>query len=365
MADIFISYASKDRPIAKELAQLLKNRGWTVWWDSHIPIGDRFDTAIEKELRNAKAVLVLWTKHSIASEWVKNEASDAAQRGILIPVLLESVTIPLAFSRIETALLTDWKGEEDHHELQMMFKSVEDMVSREPSGATTDETAGNNNNFDDILTSLRVKNIRKQNRMRAIRYGLLAIVGIAGIVFLLSYFSRGREEGRVTIRIFDGKKNPVTQGDVKIYLDEYVRTQSIDKSGQVLFTGIPPAMTEKKLKIEVSSTGYITRTFDTLLHKDDPIELVLPYSTVVYIRGKVKTAAEVPINGVEINVDGTRYYALSITDGSYNIRLEEYTMGDEITLTTSHPDFEDKTTDVKINSTEILNKDIFLNPVTR
>jgi len=70
-----------------------------------------------------------------------------------------------------------------------------------------------------------------------------------------------------------------------------------------------------------------------------------------------------PIKGVEIDVDGTRYYAVSITDGTYNLRLEEYTLGDEITLTTSHKNFEDKTISLRINSPEIKNQDIFLNPI--
>ena len=70
-----------------------------------------------------------------------------------------------------------------------------------------------------------------------------------------------------------------------------------------------------------------------------------------------------PIKGVEVNVDGTRYYAISITDGSYNLRLEEYTLGDEITLTTSHKDYEDKTISLIISSPSIKNQDIFLNPI--
>ena len=70
-----------------------------------------------------------------------------------------------------------------------------------------------------------------------------------------------------------------------------------------------------------------------------------------------------PIRGVEITVDGTRYYAVSVTDGTYNLRLEEYTLGDDITITTSHKDYEDKTTSLKINSPDIKNEDIFLNPV--
>ena len=188
-------------------------------------------------------------------------------------------------------------------------------------------------------------------------------VGVILVVLGGLYLPQKSAEKNVTIRVFDWKKNPVTQGDVKIYLKEYIRTQSIDKMGQSLFSGIPSDMIKNKMKIEVSSPGYATRNFDTLITNSKPLELTLPLTTVVYISGKVKTAAEMPIKGVEINVDGTRYFTFSITDGSYNLRLEEYTLGDEITVTTSHKDYEDKTISLRINSPELKNQDIFLNPI--
>ena len=188
-------------------------------------------------------------------------------------------------------------------------------------------------------------------------------VGVILVVLGGLYLPQKSPEKNVTIRVFDWKKNPVTDGDVKIYLNEYIRTQSIDKMGQALFSGIPSGMMKNKMKIEVSSPGYATKNYDTLVTSSNPLELILPLTTVVYISGRIKTAAEVPIKGVEISVDGTRYFAVSITDGSYKLRLEEYTLGDEITLTTSHQDFEDKTTLLRINSPDIRNQDIFLNPV--
>lgn len=44
---------------------------------------------------------------------VRNEADEGRRRGILIPVLLDAVEIPLAFRRIQTANLVDWPGEFD------------------------------------------------------------------------------------------------------------------------------------------------------------------------------------------------------------------------------------------------------------
>lgn len=189
-------------------------------------------------------------------------------------------------------------------------------------------------------------------------------VGVILVVLGGLYLPHNSSESNVTIRIFDWKNNPITQGEVKIYLKEYIRSQSVDNVGQALFTGIPADMVKSRMKIEVSSPGYSTKYFDTLLVSSKPLELILPLTTVVFISGRIKTAAEVPIKGVEISVDGTRYYTKSITDGSYKLRLEEYTLGDEISLTTSHRDFEDKTISVRINSPEIQNQDIFLNPVS-
>ena len=87
MADIFISYSGEDKTNVKVIAEILEQRGWSVWWDRQIPIGQQFDTVIEQELAKAYCVIVIWTERSVASEWVKNEANEAAQLEKLVPVL--------------------------------------------------------------------------------------------------------------------------------------------------------------------------------------------------------------------------------------------------------------------------------------
>ena len=189
------------------------------------------------------------------------------------------------------------------------------------------------------------------------------VAGVVLTVFGGFYLPHGSGEQIITIRVFDYKKNPVVQGDVKIYLHEYIRTQSIDKMGQAQFAGIPGNGIKDMIKIEVSSPGYSSRQFDTVLNQSGTLELTLPLTTIVFISGAVKTAAEMPIREVEINVDGTRYFARSITDGSYSLRLEEYTLGDEITLTTSHGGYEDKTMSLRIDAPNMKNINFFLQPV--
>jgi predicted secreted protein len=109
MSNIFISYAQEDRPKAKLIAEELEQRGWSVWWDRMIPAGRVFDDVIEQEINDAKCIIVLWSSHSVHSRWVKSEASEGADRQILVPVLIEDVPIPLAFKRIQAADLTTWR----------------------------------------------------------------------------------------------------------------------------------------------------------------------------------------------------------------------------------------------------------------
>ena len=112
MSDIFVSYSSHDRERAALVARALEARGWSVWWDRTIPPGRQYDEVIEEALGDARCVVVLWSKASAQSNWVKNEASDAMSKKALIPALIEDeVKIPFEFRRIQAADLSRWQGE--------------------------------------------------------------------------------------------------------------------------------------------------------------------------------------------------------------------------------------------------------------
>jgi hypothetical protein len=90
MSDIFLSYKTEDRQKAKIIAKAIEQNGYSVWWDRIIPPGRSFDKVIEEELDAAKCVVVLWSKDSVMSDWVKEEADEGLRRKILIPVLIDS-----------------------------------------------------------------------------------------------------------------------------------------------------------------------------------------------------------------------------------------------------------------------------------
>ena len=129
MSDVFISYAKEDRAKAAELAAAMESQGWTVWWDRQIPPGRTFDEVIEEALTTARCVIVLWSELSVASRWVRAEASTADERGILVPVLIENVSPPLEFRRIQAADLINWQGDGDDPALQTLLTTVRGMVS--------------------------------------------------------------------------------------------------------------------------------------------------------------------------------------------------------------------------------------------
>ena len=112
MSDIFVSYSSKDRERAALVARALQARGWNVWWDRTIPPGRQYDDVIEEALAEARCVVVLWSKASAASTWVRNEASEAVSKKALIPAIIEDdVKIPFEFRRVQAADLSRWQGD--------------------------------------------------------------------------------------------------------------------------------------------------------------------------------------------------------------------------------------------------------------
>ena len=109
--DIFLSYARRDRPTARVIADSLSGEGFTVWWDASLHSGETFDEVIERNLKEAKAVVVLWSPASVASRWVRAEATLADRRNKLVPAIIETCDRPIIFELTHTADLTDWKGD--------------------------------------------------------------------------------------------------------------------------------------------------------------------------------------------------------------------------------------------------------------
>jgi formylglycine-generating enzyme required for sulfatase activity len=107
--DIFLSYAREDEARAGQLAEALEQHGFAVFWDREVPPGETWHSHIGHALVAAKCVVVAWSRHSIVSDWVIEEASEGKRRKILVPVLFEAVQPPFGFGGIQAASLIDWR----------------------------------------------------------------------------------------------------------------------------------------------------------------------------------------------------------------------------------------------------------------
>ena len=131
MPDIFISYSREDQTVARRYADALKPEGFDVWWDTELRPGESFDAVIEQALRAAKAVVVLWSPRSVASRWVRAEATLADRLKTLVPVIIEACDLPIIFELTHTAQLGHWQGTAEDKAWRGLLSDVRRFVAKD------------------------------------------------------------------------------------------------------------------------------------------------------------------------------------------------------------------------------------------
>ncbi|MEQ1489883.1 MAG: toll/interleukin-1 receptor domain-containing protein [Terricaulis sp.] len=173
MADIFISYASEDRNRVRPLAEALQERGFNVWWDRSLAAGQDYTAIIEKELKDAKAVIVLWTQSSANSTFVRDEAGRARDEGRLVPIMLDQVQIPLGFGAFQAEDFTRWNGGANAPQMQLLVE----VLSAKLSGRE--------------VNSNEIQRRRSRLGMRVRIVSVLTVIAlIAGIAWVVNDFVR-------------------------------------------------------------------------------------------------------------------------------------------------------------------------------
>ena len=109
MADVFLSYARPDAAAAARVARELGKAGRSVWYDSELPAHRAYSDVIENELESAGAVLVLWSKSAVESQWVRSEVNRARELGKLVQARLDDTRLPMPFDQIQCADLSSWR----------------------------------------------------------------------------------------------------------------------------------------------------------------------------------------------------------------------------------------------------------------
>ncbi|MFL6760992.1 MAG: TIR domain-containing protein [Sphingomicrobium sp.] len=136
MADVFISYARDDERTARRVARALQAAGFDLWWDADLPAHRAYSEIIERNLNDAKAVVVLWSTTAARSQWVRAEADVARNQHKLVQAALDGSVPPLPFNQIQCASLKGWRGAASHGGWSKLQASVQSLVSGEDESPT-------------------------------------------------------------------------------------------------------------------------------------------------------------------------------------------------------------------------------------
>jgi TolB-like protein len=135
MPDIFLSYNREDQPTAHRFADAFEGAGFKVWWDATLRPGEAYDEVTEQALRDAKAVVVLWSKKSVISRWVRAEATLADRNRTLVPAMIEPCDRPIMFELTQTADLSRWSGDASEQAWVSFLADVRRFVGAQDAGS--------------------------------------------------------------------------------------------------------------------------------------------------------------------------------------------------------------------------------------
>jgi TolB-like protein len=177
--DIFLSYSREDQATARRFAEALQAAGFSVWWDQALNAGEAFDQVTEKALEDAHAVVVLWSRHSVDSRWVRAEAAHADERTALVPVQIEACSIPVKFRLTQTADLSGWNGNQDEPRWRQFVEGLRKFAGKESINAATP------------MAAARGSGAPRPRWLMPVIAAAAAVLLVSGVLFWISHRQTG------------------------------------------------------------------------------------------------------------------------------------------------------------------------------
>ncbi len=133
MSDVFLSYADEDRIRVEPVAQAFETSGLRVFWDRSIAPGQTWRTTLQAEIEACGCVLVIWSRTSVRSRWVQEEADWGQRTGKLLCALIDDVSPPLGFGGVQAVDLRTWDGASHSPAFAVLLGGVRKLISRAPA----------------------------------------------------------------------------------------------------------------------------------------------------------------------------------------------------------------------------------------
>ncbi|HXQ16408.1 MAG TPA: SUMF1/EgtB/PvdO family nonheme iron enzyme [Caulobacteraceae bacterium] len=130
MVDVFISYKREERARCERIHEKLKALDLDVWFDVRLTAGKSFDREIEAAVKDAKAVVVLWSPASVESEWVREEAGVGKARGVLAAIRISPCDLPFGFGTTHVEDIHEAEFADDHPAWLKILDRIGELMGR-------------------------------------------------------------------------------------------------------------------------------------------------------------------------------------------------------------------------------------------
>lgn len=124
MSDIFLNYVLGDLDKAEKLRAAFRQQGWTVWWNPQALYVGADNDEVDKELKDAKVIVSLWSSRATHEPSFAREVLKRANLLPTVNVLLEKVELPPEVRHTAAVSLANWNGLKWNAELYHLVSNV-------------------------------------------------------------------------------------------------------------------------------------------------------------------------------------------------------------------------------------------------
>ncbi len=187
---ILISHSSKDNESAQRVKKVLEDNGFSCWLDNdNIPLGADFVSKIAEAMRNCEVVVVLVSKNSQDSDWVRNEVTEAkSQKKLVIPYMIQDFEPNDTFKLcLGNAQRVSGYGNKEEEALRRVITAVRDYL----------DEAGNG---EEIKITIEKNPAKKKKTLIYAIAGVAVLAAVVGIV--ISSLGRGGSYSKSSLEVY-------------------------------------------------------------------------------------------------------------------------------------------------------------------